>query len=114
MKFFYGLSKDYDEKYECEDYIAFMYKIEMKDKLKGIYAPVKDQRDSYFISATENNHKNTTAQSYLKIPDSSYRYLPMLRQNCSNSTNIQRDVVVITASSGSGKTTLITNMSRVY
>lgn len=114
MKFFYGLSKDYDVRYECEDYIALMYKIEMKDALRGIYEPAKDQKDSYFVSATESKHKNTQAQSYFKIPNTSYRFLPMLRQNCSSSKNVQRDVVVITASSGSGKTTLITRMSKVY
>lgn len=114
MKFYYGLSEDYDERYECEDYVAFMFKVKYIDKLKGIYEAEKDQRDSYFVSATANKHNNTKAKDILKVPSPDYKFLPLMRQNCKNSKNIQRDVFVITASSGSGKTTLIVRISMLY
>ena len=113
MKFNYGLSDTYDSKYECEDYVGFLYKIKYTDKIRGIYEPDDNQKDSSFVSATQNKQTSTVARDHYKVPEG-YKMLPLMRQNCTNSKNIQRDVVVITASSGSGKTTLITRMCQLY
>lgn len=114
MKFYYGLSEEYDDKYECEDYIAYLYEVKYIDEKRDIYEPNRNSEEDYFVSATSKRHDNTVAKNEFKVRGNNFKMLPILHQNTKNSKNIQRDVVVITASSGSGKTTLIRNMTKVY
>ena len=113
MNTYYGLDRDYNVR-ECDNYFAFLFAIEYIDKARKIYEPKITEKDSFFVSASNEETRNTVAKDRYTVDPDKYRFLPLLRNNIPGSKDVQRDICVIFGASGSGKSYICDKIARLY